>query len=160
MSTESLTKVLDKWLQQLPTTRSSDMDTKTGNTYISVNRSIKIDKIPTANSRFSTMVSSIMVSLSDCNNDRQLKMARLAAKTAPMLPYFVVVCCCSCLVILSLTSPWLKMPDCRWNVDHICHSSRGIYISGVSGHIAIFSCPSLIQSLANTFTVSLSSLSS
>ena len=68
-----------KWSQQRPTTGIRIMIAKTGNGDISGNMTHDVE-ILTANSELSTTKSSIKVSPSDCDNDRQPEMARLAPK--------------------------------------------------------------------------------
>jgi len=85
---------------------------ETGNTYISATITDSVE-IPTANTAFSTMTSSIKekyIQPSDCDNDEQPEMARLAAKTS-ILPFPVVDRCRDHLTTPSSSSPWSKMPE-------------------------------------------------
>jgi len=43
-----------------------------------------------------------------------------------------------------------KPQICRWNCHPVCHSAGDVSISGFVGHIAIFGCRSLSQSLGDT----------
>jgi len=60
------------------------MAAKTGNNYISGTLTDSVE-IPTPNSGFSMITSSIIDLPSDCDNDRQVIIARLTSKTSILL---------------------------------------------------------------------------
>jgi len=107
-------------------------------------------EIPTTNPGFLTIMSSIEVSASDCDNSGQHRELLDCTKTATN--HFCVS--------VSVKTAWKHFyPDrreqktqiCRWKFDLICYSSKDISICDFGDHIAIFGCRPLAQSPGHTF---------
>ena len=110
-------------------------------------------EIPTQNSGFSMMTSSIKDEPNDCDNDRLPKVASLAPKTS-LLPFPVVARCRNRPGSVSSRWAWSKTPDFPLELSFylsIWHSFRHVSTSGFDGHIAISGYPSISHLFVDTF---------
>jgi len=122
------------------------MAAKTGSTYISGNTTDSVE-IPTANLTFSTMPklpNPIKIQPSDCNNDGQPKMARLAAQTSIMPPFPVVDRCRNRPRQFLRARRGQKPQICLWNFGRMYRGSRNINTS-ISGLGLLSSVPPLAR---------------
>jgi len=125
------------------------MSAKTGNNYISETLTNNVE-IPRPNSGFS-MMSQLDRRLAKWL--RQLSITRNCT-IGEQNVYLVISGCPSLsqspVVAFFRAGRGRGSQIFRWTCHPICHSSRDISISGFGGHIAIFDCRSLSQSLGDT----------